>query len=790
MNTFPGTKHPFPNELAHPNVKADKLKWGIHVAKAIWSAANSTNAPNAFFKKRIAYENSLKVAFGQQDTSKWKPYLGINPKDKAGQWITAIDWRSKNYATKLLRMVIEKLRSVNYDAYVEMTDPTSINLKENARAKLNVIMEHHEFLTFMSQYTNRDFIGMSPEDIPLNDEDVDVNMEMSYKDRLAVELEDGINYRLKRNNWEQLYELLKFDIATFNASCLYINTDDFNRTTVERIYPGNGITPESDTPYFQDIRYGAHISYPTVAELKSMAGDELNNDDIKSIFDQVSNQKSFFETERSEVLDYKDTERVRVLNFRYATTNEVVYLEYTDETGRQRFIEKDYDYYKTFKQQEKFKNKFEDGRKLHRKPVTVIYEGKWVIDTSYIFKYGLKANTYYQKIKGKVGEPLLGYIFVNADYFEGRSVSLMEHIEPTIDELEILDKRIQKELSTPFPGGVQIDVNALAKMKFTFQGKIPEMGDIIEMAINQKIFLVDSSQLSNYNQPGSTQQAVVALQASGHTLVELMNMMQFRLMELKDLIGFNPTSAASQVNPDQLKAVSQMQIVETNTALGSFFRAGKFVFNELSKILAGIHFIEMKNDTQGQYDDVFGTDSVDFIRNADDVDFGIYVEARPTEEDWKRFEMELSQEVGKGTITEGDKIAILRFKNLKKAQTYMRSIERKRQRMEQQAQERQIMMNAQVQQQSNQQANQNRMTELQAEGALADKEGMMDMRKEQLRGMNKDRQTRTQADLNLRNTQALQSQKQMGDNAKTRMVETNKANIARLKDQQKPKPKR
>src|SRR3972149_10930333 len=102
MNTSPGTKHPFPNELAHPNVKADKLKWGIHVAKAIWSAANSTNAPNAFFKKRIAYENSLKVAFGQQDANKYKPFLGINPKDKAGQGITAIDVRPQNYAPKLL----------------------------------------------------------------------------------------------------------------------------------------------------------------------------------------------------------------------------------------------------------------------------------------------------------------------------------------------------------------------------------------------------------------------------------------------------------------------------------------------------------------------------------------------------------------------------------------------------------------------------------------------------------------------------------------------------------------
>jgi hypothetical protein len=702
MDTQNLGKFPFPNELAHPRIKADKFKWGIPLAKAIWSAAQSNNGPNAFYKKRLSYEKALKLAFGEQDENKYKPFLGISPKEEKN-WVTAIDWKNKNYATKIIRIVTEKLRSLEYEANVDTIDPVSVDLKKNLQGKIKAIMAHQQFLQEMSDFVKQNLMGMNPEDIPLNDEDAEVSMELNYKDRLAVEIEDGIKYHLSRNDWQYLKEQADFDLTVFNSIVLCVHNDIADTIEIERVYPGNAILPESDNPYFTGLKYASHILYPTISELKAMAGEELSNEDIEEIFKKHSiGEFAKLDTTRSDVLDYRDTRRTRVLFFRYSTTNEIVNLEYTDQGGNRRFVEKDYDYYKTIGQQKKFQNKYPD-RSLYRTPVTVIYEGYWVIGSDYMFKYGQKANTYYKKNNGKLGEPQLGYVIVNADYFEGRSVSLMEHLEPTLDALEILDKRIQKELSTPFPQGVKIDLKALKDVKFKFQGKVLEMGDIIEMAIQQKVFIVDTS--GSPNMPGG-QEPVQGLQSPGVDLQDLLALMQQKLQELDRLIGLNDASSANQVSAEQGARVTQMQMLATDTALGSFYRASRFSFLQTAKILAGYHLLAIKADETGKYDAILGSDSTDFIRNIDDVDLGVTIEAKMSKEEWNQFYAEISRAVDRGAISESDRIALKRFHSLKKAEAYMRAMERRRERAAQQAQQQQIEANAQVQMQSSQQADQ------------------------------------------------------------------------------------
>lgn len=718
---------PFPNELAHPDKKA-KPKWGLSVAKAIWSAAKSSNGPNAFYKRRRAYENALKLALGDQDTSKYKPPLGINPKDKDSEWVRSILWDNKNYASKIVRIVKEKLTSSQYDAVVDTVDPTSINMKENMRGKLRAVMRHQEFLAEMSAFTGQNLMGMSQDDIPLNDEDVDVHMELNEKDKVAVELEDGITYYLDRNNWDQVKEQIDFDLTVFNDAMVCIKSDDDNNAVFERVYPGNGIVPESETPYFLNAPYMGHLIYPTIAELKRMAGGELSPQQIDEIFNSHSIQRgSNQEDSRGEDLDYRDVARTTVLYFRYKTTNEAVYLDYTDSRGNKRFVEKDYDYYKSNKDQEKFRQKHPD-KNLIRHPYTQIYEGCWVVGTDYMFKYGPKANTFYTKSRGKLGEPLIGYATVSVDFFEGKSTGLMEHIAPTVHELEILDKRIQKLLATPFPDGVQIDIAALKNLSFKFRGKKIELGDLIEMALQQKVFIIDSSSNSLPFQAGSLYDAVKAVKSPGIGLAELMEAMQQKMFELEDNIGFNRASAARQLHPDQGKAVTQMQMMATDTAMGSFYRADRFLFSELTKCLAGHHLINIKNDKSGKYDPIFGADSTEFIRNADDIDIGITIEARPSEEEWQQFYVELGEAVSRGAITESDRIAIKRFKNLKKAQAYMRSIERKRQAMAMQSKQQEIEGNAAVQRDSNQMAHQNAMVEKNADKELETHQSTLRMR--------------------------------------------------------------
>src|SRR5690606_40077346 len=107
------TSHPFPSEFLHPKVKADKKKFGLPVAKAIYYN-NVKNGPSLFYNDRELYESYIRYALGDQDVSQYKPLLGINPHKSKGTFLKMVRWQIKNYATKRVNVAVSKIANRKY----------------------------------------------------------------------------------------------------------------------------------------------------------------------------------------------------------------------------------------------------------------------------------------------------------------------------------------------------------------------------------------------------------------------------------------------------------------------------------------------------------------------------------------------------------------------------------------------------------------------------------------------------------------------------------------------------
>lgn len=699
----------FPNPLAHPKIKADKEKWGIPLARAIWTAYQQSDFRN-LFGDTYTYEQYLKYAFGDQDKTKYQYSTDGNPTDKFKGFTPRIKDDIKNYATKRIRLVIEDLENMRYDPTINISDPGSINRKKDYEIKLRLAMEQQKFFRKLSELTGTNMFpqGVNPNNIPMDDDDLSIEMELNYKDRLASELETGIAYHLSANEYESLKSDINFDKAVIGGSVLCAKMDQFARPEISRIRPDRAIIPDSDDPYYRNMQYGGYIEYMSIADFKKNHNGEFGETEEEIIIRNHSVRPGELYSNSSATIEYKDYDLnvIPIMYFEHKTTNEIVNKEYTDKNGNRRFVEQDYDYYKTPGQQKKFRDRYGKERKLHRTPYTAIYKGYWIVNSEYMYGYGPKEYNLYTKQGGKISDPSLSFIVATPGMRDGVNNGLMKQMIPVLDDLQHDNLKIQETLSNPFPGGVQIDLFALRKAQFDWGGQKMKPDDLISMAMKNKIFIIDTSG-GNYA-PGSNYEAVREMNI-GHQLADQIQLLQQHLYELDEIIGYNPVSSGSPNLSERTPVrVAQQQQQTTNKALGFLFKADKFIFKQLCKTLAGLHIMSVKENEEF-YKKILGEESVKFLLNEDmdfdEVDWGLDIEPRPTHDEWQYFYQQLEKLEQAGSITTSDKLAIQRYTNLRKAEAYMRVMEKRRKREEQQfAMEQERARSQDVMQQNQQKA--------------------------------------------------------------------------------------
>lgn len=706
-NTVPTT---FPDDYAHPKVKAGKA-WGLQAARAI-NANNKMTNNKVFFNNKDEMKIWLEYAFGKQDISQYNPKASVDPKDKSAfKPKNRYAYEIKNYATKRVNITSQSIANMDYDTEVTSTDPLAVDERQQFEAQIKVLMKYNEWYKTLQQYASLIPEGMSEDMLPTNNDELELMMQTNYKDWLAMKIEMGVEYLKSRGSYNKLKRVAAQHLTILNGAVICTGMDNNGWPWFELIQPEDAIIPYSEDGFFMDMPYAGHIKRLTIAQAKKLWAGQFDTEIEKSIVDkygykngQQGNGNSntnnpFFNNNRH------DNDRINVMFFRIKTTNEIVNLKYTDMYGNERFVEKDYDYYRKANEQEKFKAKYGNTREVVRKQYTAIYEGYWIVDSEHVFNYGPMTNVAYPTDNGVMGEPLIGYSVVSPSYLKGLQASLMSQMIPSLNDLQFYNKKFQDIFSEPFPGGMLIDLFALRKAQFTMDGKDFTESDLIKMAIENKIILIDSSQ-GNYA-AGSNYKAVEALNL-GNQLSDILLGMQQALLDLDEITGFNKIAAGSDVNPDLGAKVSKMQLEATNKALGPLYDADRFLWNDVSKNLAILFLQSVKYDTEGKWDSILGKESVERIKKDTKVlnyDFAMHLVARPTEEQWAEFYADLDGFVKTGQLGPEDKVAIRRITNLKQAQWYLTVLSRRRKKEAAQSQMQQIQANTDAQAQSNMQAN-------------------------------------------------------------------------------------
>lgn len=743
---------PFPPDNVAPEVKANE-EWGLQAAKAVWSTDQLTG-PTLFNRDYNFYHRANQWYFGNIDIDKYKPWLYVDPKDTNTEWLQSIDWEPVLYFAKRVNSAVSKVATIQYDPIVTAVSPNAVGEQIKFEAAIRAVMNRKEFF----QNAGFDMTGLLPpgvamDDVPNNDQELDLFMQMRYKHWASMKVELGIKDAINRLNYQEIKRQFDFDLVLWNIGRIETWMGSDFKPYGRRVDPRKSVIPESDKPGFEDNQFRGTIEEYSIAQI-AVNHPHLSREKLDKVAEfsdkryQGYYQDSFFRNDSLFEIQANDVERVRVLKFRIKTVNERVKVKMKDRHNNTILRDKGFNSLKTKGQQDQFKKAYGKTREFYRTKYNAVYEGEWVVGSDVLLQWRQVPYT----IDTTLNEELLGDKVYVPNMRDGRTVSMAKQSLPILEAIHRQHLKIQQIVATDIPNGIRINMNALSEARLAgHDGR--DLSDMQKIDLYRQLgILLDGSDPRDNRGAAKSMEPLSG--GMSESIVNHMAILTDYLQKLDEVTGYNNASLGEQVNPRQGKGVTELQMMGTDTALEYIrhadFQITKAFYSNLGKLHA---LAEKYSPDKERSRRVYGTKlrPTAGVEKVAMYDYGINIMPQPTAQEWQQFYADIREAKSAGKITARD-LAFLRLvDNLKLAYQYLAVFETKREEQVQQLELQKIKENnagnAEAAQATSQGQNQAKSMELEKERIRT--QGKIE--EEQVRHQNELAKIQFEKDLELRN---------------------------------------
>lgn len=672
----------FPPENIDPKKKQegeDGKQWHLQSARAIWYF-NSNYAPKMFYNDRDAYEELIQFSFADQSEELTKPALGINPENSRHSHIGGINWKTKKFAIKRVKTTASKVFNKQYDPIATAIDPTSSDRRNSFKASLKMLMEQGEWMMERQEFLDMLPDGIDIDNLPINDDDLNIFMQNDFKLNEEIVLELGMTYHLNRLDFDETKKKFDWYLTVLPVCGVWVGLDENDLPEIKCLNSSKIISPSSEFEDYRRLLYCGYVDEYTVPEFRKIVGNSLAPHIIENIITEHARPGNYTERDpRYHTDEDRNVDKIWIMHFEVRQTDEYTFLEKPDEGGNMRLHDKPYDYYRKsgsdkigspYPTEEDFNKRYKGSRNIHRMQKPTTYGGYWVVDSDYIFRWGEK-----NYCKGELGFKLRA-----SNMVDGHSSSMVIQMIPRIMAIERYDKKIQSIVASALHQTVEINLAALRKVNYKIGNQSATVEQLIEMFFQSGIILTDTTEFA----PGNTNETIKIHKAGiSEDLVKYVDLMKFELEQMDEEIGYNKVSTAATLSPETGARVAQQMEMATETALDYLYQADRGLCKDIYKSLAHLHRISVQRNPE-HYIPILGEQAVlQMLQSIPHDDMGIDIEARPTQIEWNKFYEEIEGMVTTGAIKPEDRAQLRRFQNLKQAYSYLKVLTRKREKMAQ-----------------------------------------------------------------------------------------------------------
>jgi len=707
LNT--GINSAFPDQMVSEAEKKS-LEYGLLVGQAIeyeWFRGGRVNGSrwNTGYQQ---FHNLRLYARGEQNVQKYKDELSIN----GDLSYLNLDWKPVPIIPKFVDIVVNGIAAKNYDIKAYAQDPFSLSQRTKYAQGIMRDMMAQEYLDSIKKETGLNLYNtQNPKTLPQSKEELEIHMQLDYKQSVEIAEEELINQLLDFNKYKLTKKRVVEDIVTIGIGATKTSFNKAEGVVIDYVDPANLVYSYTNDPNFEDTYYVGEIKSMTLAEIKKKF-PYLTKEELEKMV-KYPGRDGYIANPNY------DNDLVQVLFFEYKTFIDQVFKIKQTDSGLE----------KTLQKPDTFNPPESDNFNRVSRSIEVLFSGAKVMGVPQMLEWKLAENM--TRPNSDLTKVNMNYVICAPNLYQGRIESLVSRVTSFADMIQLTSLKLQQVIQRMVPDGVFVDVDGLAEVDLG-NGTNYNPQEALNM-----YFQTGSIVGRSLTQDGDPNRGKVPIQelqtsSSNGKIQSLINTYQYYLQMIRDVTGLNEARDGSMPDPNALVGLQKMAANASNIATKHILEASLYLTlrtcENISLRAADMLEFELTKNALTSSIGRFNTETLEEVTNLHLYDFGIFLELEPDDEEKAMLEQNIQMALQQNQIYLEDAIDIRNIKNQALANQVLKYRRVKKQQQDQEAQQAQIQAQAQANIQQSEQA---ALNEVQKQEALAQTEIQIEQAKSQ-----------------------------------------------------------
>ena len=694
----------FPSQLAPDSEKATP-EFGLKVGQAIqYEWFKRAGGQSRFYNQWNDFHNLRLYARGEQSVSKYKQEIAV---DGDLSYLN-IDWTPIPILPKFVDIVVNGMSDRLFQPKAYAQDAMSQSKRTKYQDMVEGQMVAKDILEVVHQGTGMDPFSMPQEELPTNDEELQLYMQLNYKPAIEIAEEEAIQTVFAENKYDDVRKRLDYDMATLGVAVAKHDFLPGAGVAIEYVDPANVVYSYTEDPHFKDCFYWGEVKTVPLTEIRKI-DPTIDNAGLESIQESGTAWHNLHGKAGEMDGDTFSRDTVSLMYFNYKTTKTFTYKKKSLDNGGTRMIEKD----ENFNPPQEM---MEDGKfEKVTKTIDVWYSGVMVLGTNKIIQWKLEENMVRPKSSSQ--HAMSNFVACAPRMYKGKIESLVKRMIPFADLIQITHLKLQQVISRTVPDGVYIDADGLNEVDLG-NGAAYNPQEALRLYFQTGSVIGRSSTMDGEFNHGKTPITQLTSSSGASKSQMLISSYNHYLGMIRSVTGLNEARDGTP-DPHALVGVQKLAALNSNTATRHILDGSLYIYRSLAEAISMrvadiLEFADFADDFANK----IGKYNVSILREMSDLyiyDFGIFIEVAPDEEQRAQLEANITMALSQQDINLEDAIDIRELKNLKLANQLLKVKRVAKQDREQQMAMQNQAMQAQAQQAAQQMAAEAAMAKTNAE---------------------------------------------------------------------------
>ena len=235
----------FPSQ-AVPDLEKMSPEYGLKVARAIEQEWFNDSRNNRFTSTNAKFHNLRLYARGEQPIQKYKDELSIN----GDLSYLNLDWKPVPIIPKFVDIVVNGMseRMFNVKAYSQ--DPYGVSKRTKHMEAIIRDMQSKKFNDKAKALFNADLYETDQTKLPDTKEELDLHMQLNYKQAVEIAEEQAINVLLDGSNYDLVRRRMLYDLTVLGIACAKTTFNWSEGAKVEEVVRAKIVYSYNESPSF------------------------------------------------------------------------------------------------------------------------------------------------------------------------------------------------------------------------------------------------------------------------------------------------------------------------------------------------------------------------------------------------------------------------------------------------------------------------------------------------------------------------------------------------------------